>query len=479
MNSIAQVNHFSSNNYNNFHSLSDVIFRHKAYSKELARVSLIDLFNTLDERFYKLGSWKKHYKFHGYNKPRTLITSIGAITFKRRYYVALDKTKYSNFYFIDIFFRIVKYSRITNDAIYALTKLATEVNASYAANNALWDCRVSRQSVSNILKSFTPMENDIPRIPEIIERYHESKETLFIELDEAHCNLQLKNNLGKQKKNKIAKLVLLHTGHNHSTFASKRKELENKHYFGDLNADTSLLVDRVNDYIQNRFKTDDIKRIFVSGDGAWWINSFARHLKSCLKDNDIEVIQVLDKFHLRKRLTRIFSSNKALINLIFSNLDTLTDEEFMLIANDFYANNPDHKLNPNVFKSNVNFICNNFEYIKNNNHPNYTTPCSMEGHISHVYASRLTSRPKGFSIKTLESLVGLLVLKANLHEITIQDLLEWKKPISKEIKVRSLSANKMIQKYYDFNIDLEIMNSSNTKMKDHIHNITSPKWYYS
>lgn len=478
MNSIAQFNHFSSSNYNNFHYLSDVIFRHKAYSQELARVSLIDLFNTLDERFYKQKSWKKHFKFHGCHS-RTLITLIGVISFKRRYYVALDKTKHSNFYLIDSYFKLPKYARITNDAMHALIKQATEVNATYAANNALWDCRVSRQSVSNILKSFTPFEYDIPKIPEIIEKYNESKETLFIELDEAHCNLQVKNNNDNHKKNKIAKLVLLHTGHNHCTFASKRKELENKHYFGDLNPDTSILVDRVNDYIHNRFKTSEVKHIFVSGDGAWWINSFARNLKDCLKNTNIEIIQVLDKFHLRKRLTRIFSNNKTLINIIFKNLNTLTENEFKIIANDFYLNNQQHKLDPKTFISNVNFICNNFVYIKNNNHPKYTTPCSMEGHISHVYASRLTSRPKGFSIKTLESLVQLLVLKANLYEITIQDLSDWKNQKTKQIKVRNLSANKMIKRYYDFNVDLYITNSSNTKMKDHIHNITSPKWYYS
>ena len=131
-------------------------------------------------------------------------------------------------------------------------------------------------------------------------------------------------------------MALVHTGHKATTFASKRKELENKHYFGDLNADTSLFCDRVYDYIQKRFKLSDLKYIFISGDGAWWINSFANKLRDCFKITPIKVIQVLDKFHLRKRLTTIFSSNRKIINMIFKELKDLDAQKFALIANDFY-----------------------------------------------------------------------------------------------------------------------------------------------
>ena len=47
----------------------------------------------------------------------------------------------------------------------------------------------------------------------------------------------------------------------------------------------------------------------------------------------------------------------------------------------------------------------------------------MEGHISHVLASRLTSRPKGFKRTVLENLIQLIVMNANLYELTIQDIL--------------------------------------------------------
>lgn len=447
MNIIPNSNTVLNSNFHNF-SFSDVVFRFKEYSKELTRQSIIECLETIDNKYFKSKLWKRTHKNHGF-KERTLLTSVGVITFKRRYYIALDKSQGTdNFFYVDNLLGIHKYSRLSIDAIIELTKVATEVNSSYAARKALIDTEVSRQTVSNILQNYKIVDQDLPRIDEIIEKYNESKETIYIELDEAHCNLQEKQANSKRSKNIIANLALLHTGHSSKTLASKRKELENKHYFGGLNADTSLFADRIYDYILKRFKANEIKYIFVSGDGAKWINSFASNLRNCFREYNIRIIQVLDKFHLRKRLTSIFSGNKDMINFFFSNLKTLDENQFKIIARYFYENNPDHKLNPIIFNS-------------------------------HVLASRLTSRPKGFKRTTLENLIQLLVMRANLHELTIQDILEWKKPIQEIKKVRSIAANKMYKKFYDFNIELAIKESNNTKVKDFIHKLTSPKWLYS
>ena len=141
--------------------------------------------------------------------------------------------------------------------------------------------------------------------------------------------------------------------------------------------------------------------------------------------------------------------------------------------------NPDHKCKPSQFQNHVNYICNNLAFIKNNLHPEYKTSCSMEGHVSHVLAKRLTSRPKGFCRKTLASLIQLLILKSNKLSLTNDNILLWQEDLEKEIKPKILRINKYIKREYDYNINLQIMNSANSKLKDFIHNITSPKWYYS
>jgi len=469
MYSITQNNIISNGNFN---LLSDVIINFKNHYKSLTRKSIVNLFKYLDDKFFEEKSWKDDFYNKGFIK-RTLITSIGEIHFKRRYYVSKNKDQHSNFFYIDSFFNITKYARITIDAIIELTKTATLVNGSYAAKHALLDCTVSRQSVTNILKKFKPLDNfNNLKLADNTEYKKMSKEVVYVELDEAHCSLQ-------NKKNVVANLALVHTGHSIGTFASKRKELENKHYFGDLNADTSSFCDRIYDYIQKRYRLKDLKYIFVSGDGASWINSFTNKLRNCFKTTHIKIIQVLDKFHFRKRLTSIFSGNKKIINMIISELNSLNPEMFTFIANDFYDKNPNHKCNPNQFRKHVNYICNNFKYIKNNLHPKYKTPCSMEGHVSHVLAKRLTSRPKGFCKETLQSLIQLLILKSNNFKLTDRIISLFLKNTDKGFKYKGLRVNKYIKRYYDLNINLQIMNSNNSKLKEYFNNIISPKWFYS
>jgi len=457
---------------NKFIPLPDLITKCKDYSKELTRKTLVDFFRAIDKQFFDSKIRKENFESHGRLK-RSWITSIGEIKFKRRYYVPKDKQKYSNFFFVDSYFNLPKYARLTPDAILAITNMAVDVNATYAADNALWDTKISRQTVSNILRKFTPIKDDLPVMPEIIEEHNQSAETVYIELDEAHCNLQNGRNI-------IANLGLIHTGHIHTDYACKRKQLENKHYFGGLNVDTSTFNDRIYDYISKRYNLSDLKYAFVSGDGAKWINSVSEKLKRCLSGYDVKVIQVLDKFHLRKRLTTIFSGNRKLIRYFLKNTNKLTEEKFIEIAYEFYKNNPDHKCNETSFYYNVNYICNNFEFIKNQKHHEYKAPCSMEGHVSHVLASRLTSRPKGFSRETLETMVQLLVLKANLHELTVKDLYAWKNyKVEVPIRIKRNASYRRYKRNYDFNVHLEISNSNNTKMRDCIRRIASPRWFYS
>ncbi|MDD4388416.1 MAG: UPF0236 family protein [Bacilli bacterium] len=313
--------------------LAELIHKCKENAKEHAREYLIKFFRTIDDQFFNSRLWENEFKNHGFI-GRTWITSIGVIKFKRRYYVSMDKKRNKNLYFVDAYFQLPKYTRLTPDAMLALTRMATDTNASYAAKHALWDAKISKQTVSNLLRSFTPVYEDLPVLPEIIEDFNESKETIYIELDEAHCNLQ-------NSKNIIANLGLVHTGHKTSNYASKRKELENKHYFGGVNVDTSSFSDRIYDYISKRYNNGGVKYIFVSGDGAAWIKSVHNKLKRCFSNNNIEVVQVLDRFHLRKRLTTIFSGNKKMINYFLNNVDKMTAEGFTKIAYTFYEGNPD------------------------------------------------------------------------------------------------------------------------------------------
>ena len=69
----------------------------------------------------------------------------------------------------------------------------------------------------------------------------------------------------------------------------------------------------------------------------------------------------------------------------------------------------------------MNYIINNLDGIKNQEHPLYKCPCSMEGHVNQAFARHITSSPYGFSEQGLENKLKLLVYNANKHELTIED----------------------------------------------------------
>ena len=72
-------------------------------------------------------------------------------------------------------------------------------------------------------------------------------------------------------------------------------------------------------------------------------------------------------------------------------------------------------------KEHMNYIINNLDGIKNQNHPLYNCPCSMEGHVSNLYARYITSSPYGFNNK-----LKLLVYKANNVDLSIEDFYNLK-----------------------------------------------------
>ena len=69
----------------------------------------------------------------------------------------------------------------------------------------------------------------------------------------------------------------------------------------------------------------------------------------------------------------------------------------------------------------MNYIINNLDWIKKQNHPDYKCHCSMEGHVNHAFARYITSSPYGFSEQGLENKLKLLVYHANKVELTIED----------------------------------------------------------
>ena len=96
----------------------------------------------------------------------------------------------------------------------------------------------------------------------------------------------------------------------------------------------------------------------------------------------------------------------------------------------------------------MNYLLNNLEGIKNQKHPAYKCPCSMEGHVNQAFARYITSSPYGFSIQGLNNKLKLLVYKANKIDLTIEDYykLKYGSDFYKEINIK---INKLTNIKYD------------------------------
>ena len=196
----------------------------------------------------------------------------------------------------------------------------------------------------------------------------------------------------------------------------KRKKLKNVRNFATAKLSYSSLWEIIYDYVSQKYDIDKIDYLFVSGDGAKGIKDYSNVFPNA--------IFVLDKFHYKKKyLSYIFKDNLTLLNIADEYLRNDMIDEFKSLVDSQIKLFPDQK---EQMIEKQNFILNNLDGIKNQKHPMYKCPCSMEGHVSNRYARYITSSPYAFSLDGLENKLQLLVLRANNFNLTFEDFIELK-----------------------------------------------------
>lgn len=373
-----------------------------------------------DEQFKKNKERKLKYNIKQTRK-RTIITSIGTITFNYTSYIDKD----TGDYFIPIreILYLEPYQRLTNEAEYQLIKYAMSENMSQAARHALRNTIISRSTVSKKIKVLNGS---------IIENITKSKnqpDILYVEMDEIHANLQ-------HGGNKICPCAIVHEGYEENFV--KRKKLKNLHYFASSKLSYEELWEVIFDYINKKYDIDKFKKIFISGDGASGIKSYT----NCFPN----AIFVLDKFHyIRKHLKYIFKDNYKLRDIADSYIRNDLIDDFKLLVDYQIEQYPNQK---DKIKEHMKYILKNLDGIKNQDDEDYKVSCSMEGHVNQAFARYITSSPYGFSLQGLENKLKLLVYNANKIELTIKDYFNLKYGINNYDEINN-NINKLINIKYD------------------------------
>ena len=367
---------------------------------------------------------------------RTIISIFGEINFKRRYYQ--DKETRERIYLLDQFLKLEKRERMLPNVKERLIEEARETSYRKAGQRASYGTEISKQTVKNEI-------NKLDFKPEIAEEKENKKKVkkLYIIADEDHVHLQ-KGGIEEPR------LIIVYD----SIIAKgKRIELKNKRHFGGIySKKIDDLWEEVMTYIENSYDTEYLEKVYISGDGANWIKTGLEWLPKSRN--------VLDKFHLMKAVNGIVGketkNNKKEVTeykrRIYRSFYALDFEQTKEIVYEILAEEMEETVRARKEKL-LEYILNNREGISNlYKYQKELHGCSAEGHISHLYAARLSSRPMGWKEINVDNVSRLRLLKADQKEI--KEVVQNKRKVIefKEIeKIRHI-ANEKIKESAKFKV---------------------------
>ena len=335
----------------------------------------------------------------------TLLTSLGAVT----YHKTLFKNKFTgeHEYLLDRIMGIEKHARMTEDAEAMLLKEA--VQSSYRKGGesvSMSNDVVSRETVMNKIHALSFPQTE-PQPEKKALKY------LYIDADEDHVALQYlerKGDIKKPRSNTIMpKLIYVYEGISNE---NGRNELINKKYFGGVYEGGKAVEElwrEVWDYIEASYETEELVKIYINGDGAAWIKSGQRILDKAKF--------VLDRFHMHKYiigatghlLDSVEDARSEIYRAIYKKKKYEAEKAFekILAVTDSVGKRK-------TVESARAYILGNWAGIMERvRDKNKEVQCSAEGHISHVYADRMSSRPLGWCCLGADKMARLRVYEKN------------------------------------------------------------------
>ena len=331
---------------------------------------------------------------------RKIITIFGEIDFKRRYY--LDKETEKRVYLLDEYFKIAPKERLLENVETRLIEEAIETNYEKAGKVASYKTEISKQTIMNKISELKI---------NVEEKKHATKkivDNIYCIADEDHVHLQ-KGGIEEPRLIVVYDSIIRN---------GKRTKLCNKKHFGGVYTKRiDDLWEEVLTYIDNTYDLEKVKNVFILGDGAKWIKTGLEWLPKS--------INVLDKFHLMKAVNEIVGKEskdnvqekaeyKRRIYKSFYKIDFKETKE---IAYEILAEEMEENVRKRKEKI-LKYILNNKESISNlYKYQRELHGCSAEGHISHLYSARLSSRPLGWKTINVNNVSKLRLLKADNKEI--------------------------------------------------------------
>jgi len=357
--------------------------------KEVLELKDSEIKNS-DERL--LEGWKVERK----NDKKSLITVFGETEYSRTYYRRENEVgDYEYTYLVNDLFGIGNHQRLEPLVEAKLIDAASDTSYRKSGKRTVNDVTISDSTVMNKVHKLEGLDEELEDKEEDNKR---EVEVLYIEADEDHVALQ-------SGRNAIAKLVYVHEGYQEEyDKESSRSRLKNVKYIAGEYKESEEIWLEVVDYLYETYDMDRVKKIFIGGDGDPWIKEGLNWLP--------EAKFILDRYHLNDYVITATVHSKKHRNMLWGALNTANRDKVSILFSDLIGRAEDDRRKERIREAR-HYIYNQWEGIKNAAEDKDAINPSAEGHVSHILASRLSSRPMGWSKIGMDRMSKLRAFKFN------------------------------------------------------------------
>lgn len=370
-------------------SLDDIVL-------QCRKDGLITIAKSLEQIDRQIASELDHNRFVPIrNQRRVILSSLGIIEFRRRYYY--DKFLEQYIYPLDNILGIPKSSRITNELRLKILELSSIMTYKEVGQHLCEDFSLSKSSIYRFVKDTIVQQT----FEEIIDR---GNLKVHVQIDEKFVGMVDSIN---KKRYYTATIFAGKKVISINKLGEVRYQLLNKTNLSS--AKLNDLKDRINYHLKTRYKVLPNEEIFLSGDYANYIKNFKDDIFVC------KVKYVPDKFHtfrdINKTVDGFKTTSENINDIVWQNyLISKMGEKVKEDPKKFINANKVLKVlkfHPELFKTYL-----DKEYLG----------CSQESQNSHIYAPRFGKYANRFRPETIEKLSLIMESKKNNSKIILGSL---------------------------------------------------------
>ena len=359
---------------------------------------------------------------------RTLITTVGDITFKRTQFKSRSDGSFH--FLLDELMGLPPKERFSEQAEARVLEIASERSYQKAADSLkIQDQKVTKVTIMEKVHALKGVFQEEEALPEEKKKWCDY---LYIEADEDHIHEQ-----GGEPGSKgfMGKLVYLYEGK--ENLCKGKRKLIRPHYHGGLyrgSNNNRELWESVQRYIEGHYNTEILKCVYINGDGANWIRAGTDYVDKS--------VFVIDRFHLMKYINSVANLTLDDKSWVRGRIYKYIYQDKPVVLKRFLTRIRNCCGGEETVENCRTYLIDNWEAVQRTFHDKHLYGCSAEGHVSHVYSERMSSRPMGWGETGSDSMCHLRCYVRNHGKEKIIDLVRYRR--GQELERRKMTGTEAI-----------------------------------